>query len=254
MIRVRWCCVASGSGACWRETTQGLAKGRVTDPFSDVGIQAPTPGGGDHGVSGGGPGFSGRRVGGRDGSRDLQKRAGRRITTTPGSMAVCALTKWGMRLAALTAAPQVEMRPGSWEQFDLEATVWVKPAEATGTAKSHRGSAVPSGAGCGGRGTQSDGGRAGVPRQPSRREDRQGGDEGAAQGWDPASGHGFRSRFKRLGARARRGQAAVGVRAERNVQSSAAAATYARDDGLEKSRRVMQRSADSISGRRSGQT
>ena len=47
-------------------------------------------------------------------------------------------TKRAIRSTALTAARQVEVRRARWEQFDLEAAVWVKPAEAMKTAKSHR--------------------------------------------------------------------------------------------------------------------
>ncbi len=47
-------------------------------------------------------------------------------------------TKRAMRFTALTAARQVEVRRATWDQFDLEAAVWIKPAEATKTAKSHR--------------------------------------------------------------------------------------------------------------------
>ena len=43
-----------------------------------------------------------------------------------------------MRFTALTASRQVEVRRATWEQFGLEAAVWVKPAEATKTAKPHR--------------------------------------------------------------------------------------------------------------------
>ena len=47
-------------------------------------------------------------------------------------------TKWAMRFTALTASRQVEVRRATWEQFDLEGAVWVKPAQATKTAKIHR--------------------------------------------------------------------------------------------------------------------
>ena len=47
-------------------------------------------------------------------------------------------TKRAMRFTALTAARQVEVRRATRDQFDLEAAGWVKPAEATKTAKSHR--------------------------------------------------------------------------------------------------------------------
>ena len=47
-------------------------------------------------------------------------------------------TKRAIRFTALTAARRVEVRRATWEQFDVEAATWVKPAEATKTAKSHR--------------------------------------------------------------------------------------------------------------------
>ena len=47
-------------------------------------------------------------------------------------------TKRAMRFTALTASRQVEVRRATWEQLDLEGAVWVKPAEATKTAKPHR--------------------------------------------------------------------------------------------------------------------
>ena len=47
-------------------------------------------------------------------------------------------TKRAIRFTALTASRQVEVRRATWDQFDLEAAVWVKPAQATKTAKSHR--------------------------------------------------------------------------------------------------------------------
>ena len=38
-------------------------------------------------------------------------------------------TKRVIRFTALTAARQIEVRRAAWEQFDLEAAVWVKPTE-----------------------------------------------------------------------------------------------------------------------------
>ena len=43
-----------------------------------------------------------------------------------------------MRFTALTAARQVAVRRTNRDQFDLDAAAWVKPAEATNTAKPHR--------------------------------------------------------------------------------------------------------------------
>ena len=47
-------------------------------------------------------------------------------------------TKRAIRCTALTASRQVEVRRATWEQFDLEAATWVKPAEAAKTVKCHR--------------------------------------------------------------------------------------------------------------------
>ena len=37
-------------------------------------------------------------------------------------------TKRAIRFTALTAARQIEVRRSTWDQFDLEAGIWVKPA------------------------------------------------------------------------------------------------------------------------------
>ena len=47
-------------------------------------------------------------------------------------------TKRAIRFTALTAARQIEVRRAAWEQFDIQAAVWVKPAESMKTGKAHR--------------------------------------------------------------------------------------------------------------------
>ena len=46
-------------------------------------------------------------------------------------------TKWAIRFLALTAARQIDVRRATWDQFDVEAVVWVKPAESM-TGKGNR--------------------------------------------------------------------------------------------------------------------
>lgn len=155
-------------------------------------------------------------------------------------------TKRAMRFTALTAARQVEVRRAAWEQFDLEAAVWIKPAEATKTAKSHR---VP------------------LSRQAlevladARKAMRgalvfPGSRPGAMLGKTvmtqalraagiSASGHGFRSSFKDW-ARQHDVDELLSEFALGHVEGSATVAAYARDDLLEKRRPVMQRWADCI--------
>ena len=156
-------------------------------------------------------------------------------------------TKLAMRFTALTAARQVEVRRATWDQFDLEAAVWTKPAEATKTAKSHR---VP------------------LSRQAldvladARKATRgalvfPGNRPGAMMGNSvmtnalrtagiAASGHGFRSSFKDW-ARLHDVDELLSEFALAHVEGSATVAAYARDDLLEKRRPVMQRWADCIS-------
>ena len=47
-------------------------------------------------------------------------------------------TKRAIRFTALTTARQVEVQRATWDQFDLEAAVWTKPAESMKTGKAHR--------------------------------------------------------------------------------------------------------------------
>ena len=156
-------------------------------------------------------------------------------------------TKLAMRFTALTAARQVEVRRATWDQFDLEAAVWTKPAEATKTAKSHR---VP------------------LSRQAldvlseARKATRgtlvfPGSRPGAMMGNSvttnalrtagiAASGHWFRSSFKDW-ARHHDVDELLSEFALAHVEGSATVAAYARDDLLEKRGPVMQEWADCIS-------
>ena len=47
-------------------------------------------------------------------------------------------TKRAIRFTALTAARQIEVRRATWEQFDIDSAVWVKPAASMKTGKAHR--------------------------------------------------------------------------------------------------------------------
>ena len=134
----------------------------------------------------------------------------------------------------------------AWGQFDLEAAVWTKPAEATKAAKPHR---VP------------------LSRQAldvlaeARKATRgalvfPGSRPGAMMGNSvmpnalrtagvAASGHGFRSSFKDW-ARHHDVDELLSEFALAHVEGSATVAAYARDDLLEKRLPVMQRWADCI--------
>ena len=157
-------------------------------------------------------------------------------------------TKRAIRFAVLTASRQVEVRPATWELFDLEAAVWVKPAEATKTAKPHRvllsrqALSVLADARKGNRGALVfPGTRPGammgnvVMTQALR-------NAGVA-----ASGHGFRTSFKGW-AREHDVDELLSEFALAHVEGSATVAAYARDDLLEKRRPVMQAWAGCISG------
>ncbi len=158
-------------------------------------------------------------------------------------------TKRAIRFTALTAARQIEVRRANWEQFDLEAAVWVKPAESMKTGKPHR---VPlsdraldvlSEA----RADQ----RGGALVFPGSRPGALLGDkvmtQALRQAGIAASGHGFRSSFKDW-ARHHDVDELLSEFALAHVEGSATVAAYARDDLLEKRRPVMQRWADCIGG------
>ena len=155
-------------------------------------------------------------------------------------------TKRVMRFTALTVSRKVEVRRAMWEQFDLEAAVWVKPAEATKTAKSHR---VPlsrqaldvlAEARKGSRGALVFSGT-----RPGAIMDNVVMTQALRNAGVAASGHGFRSSFKGW-AREYDVDDLLSEFALAHVKGSATVAAYARDDLLER-RPIMQARADCIS-------
>ena len=157
-------------------------------------------------------------------------------------------TKRAMRFTALTASRQVEVRRATWEQFDLEAAVWVKPAEATKTAKPHR---VPLSRQALEVLADARKGNRGALVFPGTRPGAMMGNVVMTQALRnagvAASGHGFRSSFKGW-AREHDVDELLSEFALAHVEGSATVAAYARDDLLEKRRPVMQAWADCISG------
>ena len=150
-------------------------------------------------------------------------------------------TKRAIRFTALTASRQIEARRATWDQFDVEAAVWVKPAESMKTGKAHR---VPLSV------------QALDVLREARVEVRSGdfvfpgsrpgamlGNKVMTQALRSAgiaaSGHGFRSSFKDW-ARQHGVDEMLSEFALAHVEGSAAVAAYARDDLLEKRRHVMQ--------------
>ena len=157
-------------------------------------------------------------------------------------------TKRAMRFTALTAARQVEVRRATWDQFDLEAAVWVKPAEATKTAKSHR---VPLSRQALDLLAEALKATRGALVFPGSRPGAMMGNSVMTQALRTAgiaaSGHGFRSSFKDW-VRQHDVDELLSEFALAHVEGSATVAAYARDDMLEKRRSVMQRWADCIAG------
>ena len=157
-------------------------------------------------------------------------------------------TKRGIRFTALTASRQVEVRRATWDQFDLEAAVWVKPAEATKTAKSHR---VPLSRQALDVLADAREGNRGALVFPGKRPGTMMGNAVMTQALRTsgiaASGHGFRSSFKDW-ARQHDVDELLSEFALAHVEGSATVAAYARDDLLEKRRPVMQRWAGGIAG------
>ena len=157
-------------------------------------------------------------------------------------------TKRAMRFTALTASRQVEVRRARWEQLDLEAAVWVKPAEATKTAKPHR---VPLSRQALGVLADARKGSRGALVFPGTRPGAMMGNVVMTQALRnagvAASGHGFRTSFKGW-AREHDVDELLSEFALAHVEGSATVAAYARDDLLEKRRPVMQAWADCISG------
>ena len=157
-------------------------------------------------------------------------------------------TKRAIRFTALTASRQVEVRRAAWEQFDLEGAVWVKPAEATKTAKSHR---VPLSRQALDVLGEARKGNRGALVFPGTRPGAMMGNvvmtQALCNAGIAASGYGFRSSFKGW-ARQHDVDELVSEFALAHVEGSATVAAYARDDLLEKRRPVMQAWADCISG------
>ena len=157
-------------------------------------------------------------------------------------------TKRAMRFTALTASRQVEVRRATWEQFDLEGAVWVKPPEATKTAKPHR---VPLSRQALSVLADARKGNRGALVFPGTRPGAMMGNVVMTQALRnagvAASGHGFRTSFKGW-AREHDVDELLSEFALAHVEGSATVAAYARDDLLEKRRPVMQGWADCISG------
>ena len=156
-------------------------------------------------------------------------------------------TKRAIRFTALTAARQIEVRRATWEQFDTETAVWMKPAETMKTGKAHR---VPLSNQALGvlRDARADR-RGGGLVFPGSRPGAMLGDkvmtQALRQAGIAASGHGFRSSFKDW-ARHHDVDELLSEFALAHVEGSATVAAYARDDLLEKRRPVMQQWADSV--------
>ncbi|MDE0442989.1 MAG: site-specific integrase [Gammaproteobacteria bacterium] len=154
-------------------------------------------------------------------------------------------TKRAIRFTALTAARQIEVRRATWEQFDIEAAVWVKPSEPMKTGKAHR---VPlSVQALDVLGEARADARGGGLAFPGSRPGAMLGDKVMTQALRKAgvaaSGHGFRSSFKDW-ARHHDVDELLSELALAHVEGSATVAAYARDDLLDKRRPVMQLWAD----------
>ena len=156
-------------------------------------------------------------------------------------------TKRAIRFTALTAGRQVEVRRATWDQFDLEAAVWIKPAEATKTAKSHR---VPLSRQALELLAEARKATRGALVFPGSRPGAMMGNSVMTQALRTsgiaASGHGFRSSFKDWARQHDVDELLLSEFALAHVEGSATVAAYARDDLLEKRRPVMQRWADCI--------
>ena len=158
-------------------------------------------------------------------------------------------TKRAIRFTALTAARQIEVRRATWDQFDLEAAVWTKPAESMKTGKAHR---VPlSAQALGVLEEACEDVHGGGYVFPGSRPGAMVGDkvmtQALRQAGIAASGHGFRSSFKDW-ARAHDVDEVLSEFALAHVEGSATVAAYARDDLLARRRPIMQAWADRILG------
>ena len=157
-----------------------------------------------------------------------------------------ASTKRALRFTALTASRQVEVRRAHWDQFDLEAAVWTKPASSMKAGRPHR---VPLSRQALEVLAQAREGVRGGLAFPGSRPGAMLGDrvmtQALRQAGIAASGHGFRSSFKGW-AREHEVDELLSEFALAHAEGSATVAAYARDDLLERRRPVMQRWADAI--------
>ena len=155
-------------------------------------------------------------------------------------------TKRALRFTALTAARQVEVRRATWDQFDLEAAAWVKPAESMKTGRAHR---VPLSRQALELVAEAREGVRGDLAFPGSRAGSTLGEkvmtQALRQAGIAASAHGFRSSFKDW-AREHEVDELLSEFALAHVEGSATVAAYARDDLLERRRPVMQRWADCV--------
>ena len=175
--------------------------------------------------------------------------AGKHATVKVAGAAMTAVLEWA-RINEFRAdgSPVETVRRATWDQFDLEAAVWVKPAEATKTAKSHR---VPLSRQALDVLAEARKGYLGALVFPGTRPGTMFGNSVMTQALRTAgiaaSGHGFRSSFKDW-ARQQDVDELLSEFALAHVEGSATVAAYARDDLLEKRRPVMQEWADCIAG------
>ena len=156
-------------------------------------------------------------------------------------------TKRAIRFTALTASHQVEVRRATWEQFDLDGAVWVKPVESMKTGKAHR---VPlSRQALGVLREARDGHRGGLVFPGTRRGAMLGArviTHALRNAGVAASAHGFRSSFKDW-SRGHDVDEMLSDFALARVEGSAMVAAYVHDDRLEKRRPVMKQWSDCIS-------
>jgi len=139
-----------------------------------------------------------------------------------------------MRFTTLTVDRQVEVRRATWNQFDLEAAVWTKPAEATRTATSHR---VPLSRHALEQFVDARKARGALVFLGSRPGTVM--TQALCMAGIAASGHGFRS-SSMTGRGSTTWTSCLSEFALAHVEGSAKVATYARDDLLEKRRPIMQ--------------
>ena len=150
-------------------------------------------------------------------------------------------TKRAKRFSALMASRQVEVRRATWEQFDLEGAVWVKPAEATKIARSHR---VPLSRQAPEVLAEARGGIRGALMFPGTRPGAMMGNVVMTQALRDAgvaaSGHGFRSSFRDYAAERTYTPHAVMEAALAHLVKNKAEAAYACSSLFEKRRALME--------------